>query len=164
MKHFDYIFQAYKDAYKKSRYWFSILYVFLLIQVWVQVAIPGSNLLKTNEDLVWINRFLNYIENTFKPDTTKANTIVISEIIGNRYKYYLKGGFVEPPKKEGIYFISISTLTDSLVNFNLLNPIIANRFYENLFTLVKDSVVSFRKEHIRKDDSLKAALSKIKKI
>ena len=156
MKHFDYLMQSYKDAYKKSRYWFTVLFVFLLIQIWIQVSMPGSELLTPSKDILWNNRFLTYITNSFKPDSARAESIIIKDLLKSKFKYKYNAVYINPPEEDGAYFKSVNTFSDSLIKFNLMDSVEAKIFLKELFKCVKDSVISFRKEHVRRDDSLKA--------
>jgi len=163
MKYFDNLFQSYKDAYKKSRYWFSILYILLSIQVWMRLTIPGEPLLKTDQNLVWLQMFLNYYENTFNPDSAQAKSVVIINSIKDQFKFSLQGGFVKPPDTSSIYFKTITSLSDSLLYYDLINVGIDSTFPKTSFSHIQKSVVKFRKEHNRRDDSLKTELSKLNK-
>ena len=157
MKYTELLYYSYKEAYKKSRYWLYILYLLLIVQLWVVFTLPGNSILAGSSNLNWVHKFLDYFENTFKPDSLNTHIIFV-DFLKDKLNYKLEPIFKLPPRENSNYYKSTNNLLDSLISFKLIDSSSVKRFSNKLHSIISESVPLFRKEHVARDDSLKALI------
>jgi hypothetical protein len=117
-------------------------------------TIPNTAILSNNQKLNWINRFYNYFNITFQPDTSKLDNIIISDFFANKLRYQLERVFKLPPDENSDYVKSVKSILDSLQVLEIIDTQTGSEFSNKLFSIINKSVPYFRNLHVNRDDSL----------
>jgi hypothetical protein len=164
---FNYKFQTYQSAYRKVRYWISILYLILVVQIWIPTTLPEKQILLVEQRLSSLIDFLDYFNNSFNVDGVNANKLV-NDVVYNSFKYTVPWNIRYKDDTDSKYFIKVSKTLDSLRSFRLIDSIEQYNFHSQLLTiipkLIEEHLKIYENENklfIEKNGHIQSELNKI---